>query len=93
MPLVLWPKGVTTMKPQNPGVPKPSPGKVYDPLEPMPLPDVVESDSDTAWGLWQDSLQTPDSEPAPEVPARDAGYDDTVPMDITELEQTRKPDR
>ena len=81
------------MKPPNSGAPKPSSSKVYDALEPLPLPDVVESDSDTAWGLWQDSLQNPDSGPDQDVPPRDTGYDDTAPMDISELEEFRKTEK
>ena len=27
----------------------------YDSHDPIPVPDVVESDSDTAWGLWEES--------------------------------------
>ena len=74
-------------KPQNPGAPKPSSGRPYDALlDPLPLPDVVESDSDTAWGLWQDSLHTHEDEELPAAPpTKDQAYDDTVPMDITEL--------
>lgn len=73
-------------KPQNPGAPKPTTGRPYDALlDPLPLPDVVESDSDTAWGLWQDSLQAHDDE-ADAAPAKDQAYDDTVPMDIADTD-------
>lgn len=72
-------------KPQNPGAPKTSSGKPYDALlDPLPLPDVVESDSDTAWGLWQNSLQTDDGDDLPAPPPKDPSYDDTVPMDLTD---------
>ncbi|MBC7919108.1 MAG: hypothetical protein H7Y28_15000 [Rhodoferax sp.] len=72
-------------KPQNPGAPKPSSGKPYDALlDPLPLPDVVESDSDTAWGLWQDSLHSHEDGDLPAVPAKDPAYDDTEPMDLTD---------
>jgi hypothetical protein len=42
--------------------PKDSPAKparttVYDPLlDPLPTPEVTESDGDTIWGLWESSL-------------------------------------
>jgi hypothetical protein len=72
-------------KPNNPGAPKPNSGKPYDALlDPLPLPDVVESDSDTAWGLWQDSLQSHDDDDLPAAPAKDQAYDDTAPMDLTD---------
>lgn len=72
-------------KTQNPGAPKPGSGKAYDALlDPLPLPEVVESDSDTAWGLWQDSLQSHDDEDMPVAPAKDQAYDDTEPMDLTD---------
>lgn len=75
-------------KPKPPAAPQPGSGRPYDALlDPLPLPDVVESDSDTAWGLWQNSLQThEDEEPPATPPAKDQGYDDTVPMDISELD-------
>ena len=72
-------------KPQNASAPKPSSGKPYDALlDPLPLPDVVESDSDTAWGLWQDSLHTQDDEGLPAEPTKDQAYDDTEPMNLTD---------
>jgi len=74
-------------KPQSPVAPKPSPGKPYDALlDPLPLPDVVESDSDTAWGLWQDSLQPREDEPTDLAPLKDHAYDDTEPMDIADVD-------
>ncbi len=53
----------------------------------MPLPEVVESDSDTAWGLWEDVVQAHENETliAPSAEAKDSTYDDTVPMDISKL--------
>jgi hypothetical protein len=29
-------------------------------LDPLPVPDATESDGDTAWGLWQQTLQAND---------------------------------
>ena len=78
-------------KTQLPGATKTSPAKPYDALlDPLPLPDVVESDSDTAWGLWQDSLHTGDDADAAAAAPKDPSYDDTVPMDISELEPSSK---
>jgi hypothetical protein len=83
------------MKPEKPkklGLPKQSSGKPYDALlDPLPLPDVVESDSDTAWGLWQDSMQSND-ETISAVPAKDQAYDDTVPLDLGESIDPPKSD-
>ena len=70
----------------NPLPNKPAPTRVYDGLlDPMPLPDVVESDSDTAWGLWEDVVQAHENETliSPSVEPKDSPYDDTVPMDIS----------
>jgi hypothetical protein len=39
-------------------------------LDPLPVPDVVESDTDTAWGRWEDSLKAEDPQP---------DFGDTVP--------------
>ena len=49
-------------KSETPKSPTPAAaGRVPDYLlDPVPVPDVVESDSDTAWGLWQDSVQSLD---------------------------------
>ena len=79
-------------KPQNPGAPKPAAGKSYDSLlDPLPLPDVVESDSDTAWGLWQDSVQS-GGDGTPSIPAKDTGYDETAPMDLPDASKSPKAD-
>lgn len=43
-------------------------------LDPLPVPEALESDSDTAWGLWQDSVQTLD--------AQDTHFDPTVPGEL-----------
>lgn len=34
-------------------------------LEPLPVPDATESDTDTAWGLWQQTLQSQEEDSAP----------------------------
>lgn len=40
------------MKPDQPSSRKPFDGL----LDPLPVPDVTESDTDTAWGLWEASV-------------------------------------
>jgi len=59
-------------------------------LDPVPVPDVVESDSDTAWGLWQDSVQSLDV--ADTRAPGDSVFDRTIPSDLTPtLPVKRKP--
>ena len=36
---------------------KPAPVAPDFSLDPLPVPDATESDTDTAWGLWQQTLQ------------------------------------
>jgi hypothetical protein len=77
----------------NPEKPKSSPNlggsKTSDfLLDPLPVPDVMESDSDTAWGLWEHSLQS--DEAASGAPHKDVSFDDTVPSELAAL-PPRKP--
>ena len=44
-------------------------------LDPLPVPEAVESDSDTAWGRWEHSLQAHDDPSAAEP-----DFEDTVPF-------------
>jgi hypothetical protein len=54
------------------------------------VPDVVESDSDTAWGLWEHSLQA--GEDHGKVPSGDGAYDETLPAPLSELAKiNRRP--
>jgi hypothetical protein len=50
-------------------------------LDPVPVPDVVESDSDTAWGLWQDSVQTLDGG-GDTRPSGDSIFGATMPSEL-----------
>lgn len=56
-------------------------------LDPLPVPDAVESDSDTAWGLWESTLQAHDDNDASEDVNEDdpPAFDDTVPLQLSEL--------
>ena len=48
--------------------------------DPVPLPEVVESDSDTAWGLWNDTVQTLDD---PDTrPSGDSTFGVTMPSEL-----------
>lgn len=85
-------KGMDAMEPVKPefDAPPPTGGKTYDPLlDPLPQPEVVESDTDTAWALWQDVLSTEDHAAAPEPEA--PTFADTVPMGLVDLPPLRKP--
>lgn len=84
-------KGMDAMESVKPefDVPPPPGGKTYDPLlDPLPQPEVVESDTDTAWALWQDVLSTEDHAAAPEPEA--PTFADTVPMGLVDLPPLRK---
>ena len=71
-------------KPEKPKSPTPAGGsRVPDYLlDPVPVPDVVESDSDTAWGLWQDSVQSLDDTAAAPI-SKLTEFDETLPSDLT----------
>jgi hypothetical protein len=55
-------------------------------LEPLPLPEVVESDTDTAWGRWEESLTASDNpgQVSPVV-ASDTSYGDTLPSALAPM--------
>ncbi len=62
-------------------------------MEPVPLPEVIESDSDTAWSFFEASLRgedgtVPSSDSSPETEEGATGqvYDDTVPAPLEEPE-------
>lgn len=56
-------------------------------LDPLPVPDAVESDTDTAWGLWESTLHAhDDTDSGADANADDPpSFDDTVPSQLTEL--------
>ena len=51
----------------------------YLPGDPIPVPDAIETNTDSAWAMWQDSAQ----EPRPT-------FDETVPMTLEEMPPIRK---
>ena len=55
-------------------------------LDPVPVPDVTESDSDTAWGLWEHSVQSSDNVARPV--AKDTTFDETVAGELAPLPPT-----
>lgn len=69
-------------KPENSKPVSSTPSRTPDYLlDPVPVPDVVESDSDTAWGLWQDSVQTLDG--GDTRPSGDSIFGVTVPSELS----------
>lgn len=79
-------KPAKPVPPAAPRVARPAPSSPANAVfDPPPLPEVVESDSDTSWALWQDSVQS-------QNPELDAQADmDTVPMDLIDESTTKKP--
>jgi hypothetical protein len=70
-------------KPKDYSVPR-TPTRPHDfSLEPLPVPEALESDSDTAWGLWENTLQAHDDQRVHEE--EPPVFDDTVPSQLTEL--------
>ena len=49
-------------------------------LDPLPVPDAVESNTDTAWGLWEDTLEEQKSGGKAAEPAH-PDFEDTVAID------------
>ncbi len=52
----------------------------YIPGDPIPVAEAIETDSDSAWAMWQDSTQ--ESKPT---------FDETVPMALEDMPPPRKP--
>ena len=80
------------MKPvtPKPAAPPAAGGKTFDPrLDPLPQPDVVESDSDTAWGLWEDSIMLQDGKKDSRF--KESTYKDTEPMELPDMPPANKP--
>jgi hypothetical protein len=51
-------------------------------LDPLPVPDVSESDSDTAWGLWEATLE---SQTAPKQADTPPDFEATQPIGLNGL--------
>ena len=74
-------------KPKEVAATRPPPPEQDFLLDPLPVPEAVESDSDTAWGLWESTLQAHDDIDASEDVNEDdpPTFDDTVPLQWNEL--------
>jgi hypothetical protein len=54
-------------------------------FDPLPQPEVIESDSDTSWDLWQDSVNPHEED--------SQSYQDTEPLGLTPESAPKKPQR
>ncbi len=59
------------------------PGELYSNGDAMPLPEVVEKDSDSVWALWSNMVEG-ESEPE-----SDKDFKETVPLDLDSMEPTQ----
>ncbi len=66
---------VKELFPKGPTVAKPPAAQPYSALDPVPVPDVVESDTDSAWGLWEDSIASLDAR-------SDTAFENTEPAKL-----------
>lgn len=64
------------------------PGDLYLPGDALPVPDVVEKNTDSVWALWSDMVEGV-SEPAP---PGDKDFKATVPMDFDAMDKTQLMD-
>lgn len=58
----------------------------YSAHDPIPVPEVVESDSDTVWEMWE-------AEEAKETKQLDPGFAPTVPSELQPLPSDNPPQR
>ena len=63
-----------------PSSPNTQAGGLYDRDGPIPVPDVEESDTESVWALFQDSL--PPGERAPVASSDDEPFEETVPAPL-----------
>lgn len=61
------------------------PGDLYLPGDALPLPDVVEKDTDSVWDLWSDTVEQESQTHA----KADKDFKDTVPMDLDAMDPTQ----
>jgi hypothetical protein len=82
------------VKPTHPPAAEPTPRqalvRTYDAiLDPLPQPEVTESDSDTAWGRWEDVMSS-DARQQDDDDSAPPAFEDTQPMKWAELPPDRK---
>ena len=66
---------MTKDAPQNPPADRKPTVDLYSQADPIPVPEAVESDTDTAWGLWEDLI-------APAKKPVDNAFAPTQPADL-----------
>ncbi len=59
------------------------PGELYLPGDALPLPEVVEKDTDSVWALWSDTVE------GDTKPVADKDFKETVPLDLDAMEPTQ----
>ena len=64
------------------------PGELYLPGDALPVPDVVEKNTDSVWALWSDMVE---GEAAPAA-ADQKDFKQTVPMDLDAMDKTQLMD-
>lgn len=69
-----------SIKKTQPATNKPSEDR-YMPGDPIPVPEAIETDTDSAWAMWQDSTQEP----------KTPSFDETVPMSLEDMPPIHKP--
>ena len=60
-------------------------------LDPLPVPDATESNTDTAWGLWEHTLKTLDEPDLPTQAAELQDFPETELADILPPPVAKKP--
>ena len=71
---------VDSIKKTQPAINKGS-GERYMPGDPISVSEAIETDTDSAWAVWQDSTQEP----------RPPTFAETVPMSLENMPPIRKP--
>ena len=59
------------------------PGELYLPGDTLPLPEVVEKDTDSVWALWSDTVE------GVTRPVADKDFKETMPLDLDAMEPTQ----
>ncbi|MDP1999447.1 MAG: hypothetical protein Q8K22_07610 [Rhodoferax sp.] len=47
----------------------------YSALDPLPVPEAIESNTDAVWALWQDSMSSYDAD-------QESDFESTMPADL-----------
>lgn len=64
------------------------PGDLYMPGDALPVPEVVEKDTDSVWALWSDMVEG-EKKPPPATTSGDRDFLETVPLHIDPMEPTQ----